>query len=412
MFVETTLSKERVECWASYIEFYKSCCTADTSVPQTFKGEQLPKGLLSPFTGTSAPVEQLTLKKRFCSGHGPTVIELKYQRVDTTEEHNLCKGDVVEASINGNWTHGTITEVTENTFGFRDSAGEEHLGIVPEHIKPWPQSLLLKPDAVDNDMTCFCMFRIFNYLWRHSFIPTAFIPCALDVEVLPAGPEFGFMEFIDNCETAQHYDWDQLYQFGEKQMQVFLRTAAGSLIAGHVLGIGDRHQDNIMFREVELPNIGKCTQFFQLDFKHYLGRRTRIDANPIAIPQKMKEALAHLQVNNPSWADDADEEIAMKPSTLNQGGVKNRFDELVGLCGMAFRVLRRSNSFVMHFVRLLNLDANLDSVWESHLMESLCFKMTEDEAVQSTCQKVKTSASSFAKFVKDVSHAKKRSTSQ
>jgi len=409
MFVETTLSKERVGCWASYIEFYESCCRSDKSVPQTLKGDQLPKGLLSPFTGTSAPVEQVTLKKRFCSGHGPTVVGLKYRRVDTTKEHNLCKGDIVEAFIDGNWTHGTIMEVTENTFGFRDSAGEEHMDIVPEHIRPWPQSLLLKPDAVDNDMTCFCMFRIFNYLWRHSFIPTAFIPCALDVEVLPAGAQFGFMEFIDDCETAQHYDWAQLHQFGEKQMQVFLRTAAGSLIAGHVLGIGDRHQDNIMLRKVELPNTGECTQFFQLDFKHYLGRRARIDANPMAIPQKMKDALEHLKVNIPSWEDVADDEIVMKTPGLSKEPMNNKFEELVALCGMAFRVLRRSNSFVMHFVRLLNLDDHHTSVWESHLMKSLCFDMKEDDAVECICHQVKHSASSFAKFVKDVSHAKRRS---
>jgi len=265
--------------------------------------------------------------------------------------------------------------------------------------------MLLKPDGIASDMTCFCMFRIFNYLWRHSFIPAAFIPCALDVEVLPAGPQFGFMEYIENCRPACNYDWPELYNCSDKQLQVFLRTAAGSLIAGHVVGIGDRHQDNIMLREVELPNIGSCIQFFQLDFKHYLGQRAKIDASSIAIPQKMEDVLQRMVVNNLPWGDDHDGETASSITPLScPDGLNTRFDELVTLCGMAFRVLRRSGGFVMHFIRQLTLDDESSNVWESYLMDSLCLNMKEADAVRCICEKVRRSSRTFAKFVKDVTH--------
>jgi len=398
-FMEATLGMERVDSWEYFLKFYESCCNEENSIPQVLEGHQLPKGLLSPFTGTSAPVEQIVLEKRFCSGRGPTAIQLKYRRVLTTKKHHLCEGDIVEAFADGAWSQGTIMEVSKDSFGFRDSMGNEHMDILPEYVRPWPQRILLKPDSIVNDMTCFCMNRIFNYVWRHSFIPQAFIPCALDVEVLPAGPEFGFMEYVDNCQTAQTYDWAQLYEFNDMQIEVFLRTAAGSLIAGHVLGIGDRHQDNIMLREVQLPNIGSCTQFFQLDFKHYLGVQARIDASPIAIPHKMKEVLESLWVGDSTWEGDAEHSLSLSKASLN-----NRFDELVALCGMAFRVLRRSSGFVMHFVRLLNLDDELKTVWENYLMESLCFSKKEDDAVADVCEKVRRSANTVAKMLKDVSH--------
>jgi len=349
--------------------------------------------------------------KRFSSKTAPTVIEFKYRECLTIEEHGLCNDDVVEAFTHGQWRHGTIMKVTKDRFDFRDSMGKEHLGIEPAHVRPWPRRMLLKPDGIASDMTCFCMFRIFNYLCRHSFIPAAFIPCALDVEVLPAGPQFGFMEYIENCRPACNYDWPELYNFSDKQLQVFLRTAAGSLIAGHVVGIGDRHQDNIMLREVELPNIGSCIQFFQLDFKHYLGQRAKIDASSIAIPQKMKEVLQNMVVDNLTWEEeDAESPMRMASGVSGSGGLLTRFDELVTLCGMAFRVLRRSSGFVMHFIRILTQDSEYRRVWESYLTESLCLSLKEEDAVHLICQKVRTSSRTLAKFVKDVAHSKKRVT--
>jgi len=401
-FLESVLSKQRLDCWSTFVQFYESCCTKN--VPDVLMMNDLPNGLQSPFTGSSAPVESLLLEKRYSSGHGPTVVELRYQTNLTVEEHNLCKGDIVEAYIEDTWRHGTIMEVSKEAFNFRDSTDKEHFSVSPEHIRPWPRRLVLKPDTVVNDMTCFCMFRVFNYLWRHSFIPKAFKPCALDLEVLPAGHKFGFMEYVENSEPAANYDWDKLYKCDEKQLQVFLRTAAGSMIAGHVLGIGDRHQDNIMLREVELPNIGTCVQFFQLDFKHCLGMRTRIDTDAIAIPSKMKRVLEKMKVEQPSL-EDGEEDSAQSSRAFD--GLDNRFDELIAICSMAFRVLRRSSGFVMHFVRLLNRDPDLTTVWESHLMESLCFRMKEEEAIEYICDKVRNSANTMAKFVKDISHKKR-----
>jgi len=344
------------------------------------------------------------LEMRFESGHGPTVVELSYKTLFTVEEHNLCKGDVVEAFIDGSWLCGSILAVNTGDFTILDSMGIEHSETMPEHVRPWPTRLLLKPDTVANDMLCFRMFRLFNYLWRHSFIPNAFKPYALDLEVLPAGPQFGIMEFSENSHPAAHYNWDKLYSCNQEQLHVFLRSAAGSIIAGHVLGIGDRHQDNIMLREIEFPKIGTCIQFFQLDFKHCLGMRSRIDADPIAIPSKMKEVLEKIKVENPAWQECDDEETGSSAS-LPKATKINRFEELVGICGMAFRVLRRSNGFVMHLARLFNRDPKLVAVCESHLTESLCLGMNEEEAVAQICEKVRNSASKLAKLVKDLSHS-------
>jgi len=275
--------------------------------------------------------------------------------------------------------------------------------MTPENVRPWPSRLLLKPDNVVNDATCFSMFQVFNYLWRHSFIPEVFKPYALDLAVLPAGLKFGFIGYVENSQSASNYDWEKLFNCNEQQLQVFLRTAAGSIVAGHILGIGDRHQDNIMLREVELPNVGTCIQFFQLDFKHCCGMRCRIDADPIAIPSKMKDVLERIKVKHKLWEDFGKERVSS--SIPANSGIQDKFDELVAMCAMAFRVLRRSSGFVMHLVRLLNRSADLADEWESYFMESFWLAMTEDEAVVHLCKRIRNSSNTLAKFVKDMSHS-------
>jgi len=402
-FLETVLGEEKVSCWASHVEFFKKCCDLPC-IPQTLEGDELPKDLLSPFTGASGPVEQVVVEKRFSSGHGPVVIKIKYRQIQDAQQHQLCKGDTVEAFVDGGWRHGRIMKVTLDSFNFIDASNKKYT-VMPEHIRPWPSRLLLKPDSVDNDMTCFRMFRVFNYLWRHSFIPEDFIPVALDLEVLPAGPNFGFIEFAENSQPASKYDWGKLYTCSDDQMRVFLRTAAGSIIAGHVLGVGDRHQDNLMLRETELPNLGTCIQFFQLDFKHCLGMRARIDANSIALPNKMKEVLENITAQDSlRRGTDIANSFSCNKLEVDEHAKHDRFSELVAMCGMAFRVLRRSSGLIMGLVRILNRDAELERTWEKHLMTSLCYQMDEDRAVQHVCDRVRHSVRSLAKLVKDISH--------
>ena len=177
-------------------------------------------------------------------------------------------------------------------------------------------------NSVRPDAGVMLMFEVFNYLWRHSHIPARRKPCALTFQIVPGDREFGFMEFMaDSAPVRGCDDFDaELKGLSDGGRDAFLRTLAGSLVAGHVMGIGDRHEDNMMLwygGGASAPLL-----YFQLDFKHVFGNQTKgVDAPPLTVPARLKQSLEKFGM----WSGS---EASAKPG-------------LAELCVDAFRVLRR-----------------------------------------------------------------------
>jgi len=417
-WLREALHPHRMRRFERCVAFYESLALLDPACEaQAWRlGEEdadglprLPEGCVSPFSGEAlvgpmGGAVAVHIERRFCSGHGPTLLCLDYSWEPGGPAQFVRSGDVVEACICGSWRPGYVGDVRDGEVDFRDFSGTSRESIKLAELRPWPRQILVKPDSVTNDAVVVSLFRLFNYLWRYSFIPGEFTPMALDFEVLPAGRDFGFVEFVENSVPAREFKWESLSAYNERQLQVFLRTAAGSIVAGHVLGIGDRHQDNILMRLVEMPEVGECVQFFQVDFKHFLGRHTRIDAPSIAIPFGMKDVLRQMSAL-PLSTRLLGSVLHLVGHAEQSAATSDRWAELKALCGMAFRVLRRSNGFIVHLCRLLMRSPELDAqAVEAFLAHSLRLDVTEDEAVEDLCRQIEDSPHLLAKMVKDFSH--------
>jgi phosphatidylinositol-4,5-bisphosphate 3-kinase len=72
--------------------------------------------------------------------------------------------------------------------------------------------------------------------------------------------------------------WAEIYKYDLQAIQTFTSSCAGYCVATFILGIGDRHPDNIMVGQIQfvhstntIRQVNEDGQIFHIDFGHFLG---------------------------------------------------------------------------------------------------------------------------------------------
>ncbi|ESO88783.1 hypothetical protein LOTGIDRAFT_179045 [Lottia gigantea] len=133
-------------------------------------------------------------------------------------------------------------------------------------------------DDLRQDMLTLQMFQIMDNIWQFEGLDLRMNPYGC----LATGHEQGMIEVVTMSKTVANIQkWYNKNAFNRKALfewlkcfhptkeslegavEEFILSCAGYCVATYVLGIGDRHNDNIMLKE--------SGQLFHIDFGHFLG---------------------------------------------------------------------------------------------------------------------------------------------
>eukprot|EP00466_Bigelowiella_natans_P019342 jgi/Bigna1/127995/aug1.5_g2703 len=216
---------------------------------------------------------------------------------------------------------------------------------------------------------------------------------ALHYTVVPGGEKWGFIECIKDAKSVKDFDFstverlnarsikdpiaqhkarptEQKSQMIRKYVTKFLKTVVGGLVAGHVLGLRDRHSDNIL--------ISEGYKFYHIDFKHCFNLQTKVvDAPSMVIPKGLHKLLLNMRY----W------------------------DKFLDQCVEAFTVLRRSNEHLIHISQLIFAGQVDPDVIEKSYINSFYLGTTESKAKAMFKNHVRDLPGSLSSKIKEFVHA-------
>ncbi|GCB73653.1 hypothetical protein scyTo_0002733, partial [Scyliorhinus torazame] len=241
-----------------------------------------------------------------------------------------------------------------------------------------PMGIIFKNgDDLRQDMLTIQMIQLMDVLWKKQGLDYRMIPYAC----LSTGDKTGVIEVVSHAETIANIqlnksnmaataafnkdallNWLKSKNPGEaldRAIEEFTLSCAGYCVATYVLGIGDRHSDNIMIKE--------NGQLFHIDFGHFLGNfKSKFGINRERVPFILTHDFVHV---------------------IQQGKTSNseKFERFRKCCEQAYMILRKHCPLFINLFALMQA-AGLPELSCSkdiqYLKDSLALGKTEDEALK------------------------------
>uniref|UniRef100_A0A8C2AC15 phosphatidylinositol-4,5-bisphosphate 3-kinase n=1 Tax=Cyprinus carpio TaxID=7962 RepID=A0A8C2AC15_CYPCA len=200
-------------------------------------------------------------------------------------------------------------------------------------------------DDLRQDMLTLQMIQLMDVLWKTEGLDLRMLPYGC----LSTGNKTGLIEVVKNSDTIANIqrnnsnsaataafnkdallNWLKSKNPGDKLDQAieeFTLSCAGYCVATYVLGIGDRHSDNIMIRETG--------QLFHIDFGHFLGNfKSKFGINRERVPFILTYDFVHV---------------------IQEGRTNNseKFERFRECCEQAYKILCRNGTLFVNLFALM-----------------------------------------------------------
>ncbi|KAI0064055.1 atypical/PIKK/PI3K protein kinase [Artomyces pyxidatus] len=219
-------------------------------------------------------------------------------------------------------------------------------------------------DDLRQDQLVIQLFTLMDRLLRQENLDLKLTP----YPVLATGPLQGMMEFVPsktiativnengtllNYLRANHPDEGSVGTYGVEPsvIDTFIRSCAGYCVVTYLLGVGDRHLDNLL--------VAPDGHFFHVDFGYILGRDPKPFPPAVKVCKEMVDGMGGAQSHN--------------------------YARFKNFCFTAFSILRKSANLILNLVTLM-VDANIEDIKHRNVHEQIQEKflldLTEEEAIK------------------------------
>ncbi|SNX81777.1 related to phosphatidylinositol 3-kinase [Melanopsichium pennsylvanicum] len=222
-------------------------------------------------------------------------------------------------------------------------------------------------DDLRQDQLVIQLFSLMDRLLRNENLDLKMTP----YRVLATGSVDGMVQFVDslsiaailsahqgsllNFLRAHHPSPSSIATYGLDQgvFETFIRSCAGYCVVTYLLGVGDRHLDNLL--------LSSDGHFFHVDFGYILGRDPKPFPPPVKVCKEMVDAMG--------------------------GTASPHYGRFKAFCYTAFTNLRKNANLILNLVALM-VDANIPDIRLEpdkavlKVQDKFLLHLSEDEAIK------------------------------
>jgi len=267
-------------------------------------------------------------------------------------------------------------------------------------------------DDLRQDILTLQMIYLIDKIWLENNLDFKMSP----YRVLGTGDQQGYLEFVSRSKTLA--DLQRMKTFGAFKDEViteyfhnltskqekgklttihdnFLHSTAGYCVATYILGIGDRHPDNIM---VSMDGF-----LFHIDFGHFLGHK--------------KKKFGYERERDPFvFTPDIKHFIDQQPYVVTKGDNKEKvkveaFSKFQKLCCEGYNCIRKYGHKLIN-IFLIMLSAGMPELSSeieiAYLRDKLSMELTDEEASEKFMKEIDAALTTLYRRVDNMFHNMRR----